>query len=159
MTRLTLPNGAELDFGFRGEDITYRLGDRVADVSFTYMQGPRIYTETITSWRGGDLLTGAERRDVLSAAVALVRKERESPVIVINTDDPLAEEWRTICDELRGRIAGVEATSDAEKRAFQKEMFMSFVAIGKGLVVNGMELRTEADVDRMLDQLYPPRQR
>jgi hypothetical protein len=151
------PSEPHLEFGFRGEDITYRCGGRVAEISFTYMKGPRIYTDSMDRWKDGTPFTAADRREVLGRAVALVRKQRESPTIVINVDDPAASDWKAICQELRRDIAGIEMTSDAEGVAFHKKMLMDILAAGKGVTVNGERLRTEADIDRYLANTFPPR--
>lgn len=152
------PTEPTVEFGFRGEDITYRLAGRTAGVSFTYGHGPRIYSDSIREWSDRSPLSAVERRDVLERSIALVRRSRQKPVVVINADDPLAAEWRAICDEHRADIAGVEMTSDAETRAFHKKMFMDILAAGKGVMADGVPLRTEEDVDRHIARVYPPRE-
>ena len=154
-----IPAGSppRLTFGFRGEDITYSVGGRTAEVGFTYIRGPRIYTDTIREWDDGTRLTPAERRDVLQRCITLVRKARERPTIVINADDPLAAEWRAMCEEFSADIDHVETTSDADTRAFQKKMFMDILAAGKGVTVDGVPLRTEEEIDRYVERAYPVR--
>jgi hypothetical protein len=112
---------AHLEFGFRGEDIIYRDGDKEAEIAFTYMKGPRIFTDSMRRWKDGTPFTDAERREVLGRAVAFVTAHRERPVIVVNVDDPAAGNWMSICDELRGEIDSVETDSDAQQRAFLKK--------------------------------------
>jgi hypothetical protein len=146
-----------LEFGFRGEDISYRSASGDAEISFTYMRGPRIYTDSMRGWKDGRPFTAAERREVLGHAIAFVRTHRETPTVVVNTDDPLAGEWFAICEELRGEIAGVERITDQSYRDTQKKMMMDMLEAGKGVIVNGMKLRTEEDVDRVIDSLLPRR--
>ena len=146
-----------LEFGFRGEDITYHDGDKLVEISFTYMKGPRIYTDSIERWNDGAALTDDERREVLGRAVAFVRRHRERPVVVVNTDDPFAARWMSICEELRGEIDSVKTDSDAEHRAYLKKMLMTSLAAGKGVIVDGTRLSTEEEIDRHVEQVYPPR--
>ena len=153
------PASPHLEFGFRGEDISYRAEGGAAEISFTYMNGPRIYTDSMTGWKDGRPFTAAERREILGHTVAFVRKQRELPTIVVNVDDPLAAEWFAICEELRGAIAGVERISDQYYRDTQKKMMMGFLKAGKGVTANGMHLRTEEDVDRFIDRVFPRRDR
>jgi hypothetical protein len=153
------PTSPHLEFGFRGEDITYRAVGGEAEISFTYIRGPRIYTDSMKGWKDGRPFTAAERREILGHTVAFVRKQRELPTIVVNVDDPLAAEWFAICEEMRGAIAGVERTSDQDYRDTQKKMMMGFLKAGKGVTANGMHLRTEEDVDRFLDRVFPRRDR
>jgi inner membrane protein len=153
------PEGPHLEFGFRGEDITYRSAGGEADISFTYIRGPRIYTDSMKGWKDGRPFTAAERREILGHTVAFVKKQRELPTIVVNVDDPLAAEWFAICEEMQGSIAGVERISDQDYRDTQKKMMMGFLKSGKGVTANGMHLRTEEDVDRFIDRMLPRRDR
>lgn len=153
------PASPHLEFGFRGEDITYRAASGEAEISFTYMRGPRIYTDSMKGWKDGRPFTAAERREILGHTVAFVRKQREVPTIVVNVDDPLAAEWFAICEEMQRAIAGVERISDQYYRDTQKKMMMGFLKAGKGVTANGMHLRTEEDVDRFIDRVFPRRDR
>jgi len=151
------PARPKLSYGFRGEGVDYRNGDRELEIDFTWGDGPRIFTDSVRAWKDGPELTFAERREVLRNTVAFVREGRQKPIVVINSDDPFVWEWTTICTELRGEIADVEMTSDAAYRAFQKKMLMDSLAAGSRVSVDGKPLATEADVDRYIEKTYPPR--
>jgi len=151
------PGEPQLEFGFRGEDIAYRDGDREVDIAFTYGKGPRIFTDSIQVWKDGASFTDAQRREVLGRAVAFVRAKRERPIVVVNVDDAAAAAWMSICDELRGEIDSVETDSDAQKRAFLKKTLMGGLAAGKGWIVDGTRLSTEEEIDRHVERVYPPR--
>lgn len=143
-----------LAFGFRGEGITWRLGDRTLEIEFTYGGGPRIYVEGIARWRDGTALTTADRERVFRDVVRFVKSQGPKPTVVVNRDDPAAPEWERLCAESRRAIAGVEHTSDEEQFQFMRGMYLGILQAGKGLTIDDTHITTERELD---DYLRPRR--
>ena len=102
---------SKIDYGYRGEGITYRLSNKSLDLSFTWINGPRIYTETIAKWEDGSVLTADEKKRVFIEILRFVGKKREKPIIVINIDDPSQALWEEQCSTNGDLINKIEYTS------------------------------------------------
>ena len=62
----------KIEYGFRGEGIKYRLANKSMEIEFTWINGPRIYTETITKWEDGSILTEGEKKSVFATAMIIL---------------------------------------------------------------------------------------
>jgi uncharacterized protein YeaC (DUF1315 family) len=139
-----------IEFGFRGEDITYRLPGKELYVGFTYINGPRFYSESIEKWKDGSPLTEEEKEKVFSDVVRFLKRKRNKPIVVINTDDPSKKLWEHLCSTNQTIIKEVEYTSDEEQLQFERNMYLGFLKAGKGLVINEAEIKNEQDLDNAL---------
>ena len=151
----------ELKFGFRGEDITYRMAGKELNVSFTHMKGPRIHTETITKWKDGTLLSEEEKTTFFLKALPFIQRNfSDKAVVVINSDDPFSSFWERLCSEHRGLLARTEHTSDREQVQFQRNTFLQILKSGKGgLVINDTPITDEQTLDRVLEEFNSKRRR
>lgn len=150
----------QMSFGSRGGEITYRLHDRELEVGFTYINGSRIYSETIDRWQGGAGLTDQEKEQILGDVVEFIRSQRGgNPIVVINSDDPSSSLWKRVCAQHRAILNGVEYTSDEQQLQFERDMYLEILRSGKGLVIDGTDIRTDQDIDRVLEARRKQRDR
>jgi len=135
------------------EGIIYRLLDKSLEIWFTWVEGSRIYTETIAKWDDNSVLTNEEKKKVFTDVLDYVAKKREKPIIVINSDDPSKELWEQLCSENQSLIRDLEYTSNEKQYQNQREMYLDILKAGKGLVIHGTEIRNEKELDTVLDKL------
>ena len=143
---------ATMEYGFRGEDIRYRDAGRELEIEFTWVNGPRIYPRSIDRWQDGEPLTEEEKVRVLLEAMRFVTGGREKPIIVISAEDPDRALWEQLCDEHRPAIRDVELTSDAEALQREREMYLAILKSGTRLVIDGADVRTEQQLDELLQR-------
>ena len=139
-------------YGFRGEDIRYRDAGRELEIEFTWVNGPRIHPRSIDRWKDGAPLTEEEKVRVFLDAVRFVRGGREKPIVVISADDPHRALWERLCAEHRPAIRDVELTSDAEALQREREMYVAILKSGTRLVIDGADIRTEQQLDELLQR-------
>jgi hypothetical protein len=150
-----------IKFGFRGEGIEYTLHGRTVSIEFTWCKGDRIYTDSIKKWdKNDETISAADKALILKDTIAFMRKSKlwipwGKPIAVINRDDPDRDLWEGVCDAERKSLKRVEYTSDEEKTAFAREMYLKVLKAGKKLVINGREMRTEQEVDEFLRRTNP----
>jgi hypothetical protein len=140
-----------IGFGFRGEDIHYHLGGRVLTAGFTWLGGARLYPGSIRSWRDGTELTSEEKAKVCQDLLRFIADVGERAIVVLNRDDPSRAIWETASSTLPGWVTTIEYTSDAEQRARERAMFLSTLRAGKGLSIDGVEIRDERQLDAALE--------
>ena len=140
-----------LAFGLRGEDIHYHLGGRDLTAAFTWVGGGRLYPGSIRSWRDGTELTSAEKADVFQGLLRFIADTGEPAIVVVNRDDPSRAIWETASSAHPGWVTTIEYTSEAEQRARERAMFVSTLRAGKGLSIDGVEIRDERQLDAVLE--------
>ena len=118
---------ASIRFGFRGEDITYRRGERVLELEFTWLGGPRLYVDGIERWSDGTPLTDAERETVFVDVLRHVGEHRGRPIVVINEDDSAAAFWDARCAAHAPLVSRVERTSDDVQLHEVRAMYLSIL--------------------------------
>ena len=143
---------AKIKYGFRGEGISYRLPNKSLDLWFTWMNGARIYTETIAKWDEGSILTADEKKRVFIEVVRFVGKRDEKPIIVINANDPSRALWEELCSTYEVLINNIEYTSREEQFQFEREMYLEFIKAGKKVNIDGIEISNEKDLDDFLQK-------
>jgi hypothetical protein len=111
----------QLEFGPRGENISYRVADRTAVIAFTWTDGPRIYASSIRGWTDGAAMTDAEKSRVFGDVIALATRVHERPAVVIDPDDPVREWWEAECGRRRAEIFQIEYASNPERDELQVE--------------------------------------
>lgn len=142
---------AKIRLGLRGEGVIYRAGDREAQIDSTWINGRRLYAETIRRWSDGSPIPDAQRAQILRELVHFLAGRREKPIVVINSDDPDRELWDRLCDEMQATIAGVERSSDAQNSADLKRALLP--AVQSGLVIDDTKISSEAQLDAALARL------
>jgi uncharacterized protein YeaC (DUF1315 family) len=145
------PNNAKIEFGFRGEGIVYRLREKEIYIDFTYINGPRIYTDSIEKWNDGSILTIEEKEKIFTDILNFASKSHKKKlIIVINTDDPSKNLWEQVCLSNQELIKEVENTSDEEQFQFERNMYLDFVNPDNGLTIGDTEIKNEQDLDKAL---------
>jgi hypothetical protein len=143
---------SEINYGFRGEDITYRLSNRSINIGFTWINGARVYTETIAKWEGGSILTPEEKKRVFIEVVRFVGEKREKPIIVININDLSRSLWEELCLINEALINNIEYTSKEEQYQFERKMYLEFINAGKKVNIDGIDISNEKDLDDLLQK-------
>jgi hypothetical protein len=143
---------AKIQYGFRGEGISYLLPEKSIDLWFTWTNGARIYTESIAEWDDGSVLTADEKTRVFIEVVRFVGKRDEKPNIVINADDPSRTLWEELCSTHKVLINNIEYTSGEEQYLFEREMYLEFISAGKKVNIDGIEISNEEDLDDFLQK-------
>ena len=142
----------KLSFGPRGEDIHYSRQGLSAWLGFTWCDGPRIYPDSLKTWEDSTEAIPTQEKDaILRLALAFVNQDGGRPTVVINRDDPDSSLWLDICNGEASAIEGIEYTSNQEQRQAQKKVYLEVLKAGKGLTINGKEIRNEADLDAVID--------
>ena len=141
---------ATLEYGNRGEDIRYRDGGRELEIEFTWVERARIHPRSIDRWNDGTPLSADEKARVFLEAVQFVTTGREKPVVVISDDDPHRALWERLCAEHRPTIRDVERTSDAEALRREREMYVGILQSGTRLVIDGVDVVSEQQLDELL---------
>jgi hypothetical protein len=147
------PNETRIEFGFRGENLIYHRTNRVIEVTFTFINGFRIYTDDIKKWKDGSALIESEQEKVFNDLIIFINEERGKPVIVINKDDPSKNLWERLCKENQSLIGKSEYTSDEEGFQFRQKMFLDILKHGKKLKINDVEIANEKDLDKTMERL------
>ena len=145
-------NTPGIEFGFRGEGIIYRLTGKSMELWFTWVNGIRVYTETISKWDDGHILTTEEKKLVFNDVVRFVEKNREKPIIVINSDDSSKSLWEEFSEENRTFIKNIEYTSIEEKYQAERKMYLDLMKAGKKITVDGFEISNENDLEKLMEQ-------
>ena len=140
-----------ITFGFRGEDVIYQEQDRAIRIAFTWGRGPRLYPESIAKWSDGIALTTQEKRRVFTEVLRFIVRDEPVLTVVVNVDDPSRQLWEEASHAAREGSVAVEYTSDQEEHARERAMFLSTLQAGKGLSIDGLEIRDERTLDRVLD--------
>lgn len=139
-----------VSFGSRGEGINYRRQERGLVVDFTWINGPRVYPDSITEWSGGTPLTDDEKITVLREVLQFVTLADSRPVVVVNSDDPSRNLWEHLCSSNATLVAAIEYTSDETECARERDMYLSALRAGKELSVDGVDIGDEHDLDTVL---------
>jgi hypothetical protein len=122
------------------------------DLSFTWINGARIYTETIAKWDDGSILTTDEKKRIFIEVIRFVGKKGEKPIIVININDPSRSLWEELCSNNEDLINNIEYTSKEEQYQFERKMYLEFINAGKIVKIDGIEISNEKDLDDFLQK-------
>ena len=99
-------------FGFRGEDITYRDHGRALSAGFAWVNGARLYPDSISRWSDGTTLTDAEKSSVFHDVLQFVAQSHGRSIVVINVDDPSRTLWEEISSADAAWVSAIERTSE-----------------------------------------------
>lgn len=140
-----------LKFGSRGEEINYVLNGKSLWIGYTWAKGPRIYPATIDKWENSDTpLDAKQRANILHEAILFINQNGEKPIVIINVNDPFRRIWETVCSGNLSSIEGVQYTSDKELAQAERQMFLDILKAGKKLVLDGVEIGNESDLDEYI---------
>ena len=143
---------SKIEYGYRREDITYQLPNKAMELSFSWIDGARIYTETIAKWKDGSIPSQDVKMKVFNEVVRFVGKRGELPIIVINADDPNKSLWEELCSTNQALIKNIEYTSKAEQYQFERKMYLEFINAGKIVNIDGIDISNEKDLDDFLQK-------
>jgi len=146
-------NKPEIKFGFRGEDITYRLRGKEIYISFTWGNGDRIYPDSIENWNDGSALTDNEKKRIFHEILHFVKEKKgKTPIVVINTDDAFKKFWEHTCSINQPVIDSIEYTSDEENYQFERNMYLDSLKNGGSVTFGETEVRDEKDLDEAMQK-------
>lgn len=145
-------NTPRIEFGFRGEGIIYQLPNKSMELWSTWVNGMRVYTETISKWKDGSFLTTEEKKQVFTDVIRFVEKKAEKPIIVVSADDPSKRLWEELCGENQPFIKNIEYTSREEQHQVEYKMYLDFIRAGKKVTVDGFEISNENDLDKFIEK-------
>jgi hypothetical protein len=143
---------SKIQFEFRGEGITYQLPDKHMHLWSTWTNGARLYTETIAKWEDGSVLTQEEKKRVFDEVVRFIGQKDEKPIIVINSDDPSKDLWQELCSSNQPFIKNIEYTSKQGQQQSERNMYLQFIKAGKKVILDGIEISNETDLDEFLQK-------
>ncbi|MBT3363042.1 MAG: hypothetical protein HN929_10080 [Chloroflexi bacterium] len=152
------PNKPSIKFGFKGEQIEYRLRDKSIVIGFAYRDGAKLYTEDIKKWDediAGQAynLSHGEKTQVFSDVLDFVCTKRNQPTVVINKDDADKTIWEKICSNYTGRIKDIEYTSDQQNIEAIKQEWMDALAAGEKVIVDDIEIENGKDIDAIIEKM------
>ena len=139
----------------RAEWITYELAGKKVDIDFTWLEGNRIYTETIHRWSTNELISEDEKKKILTDVLQFTKGWFRKSIVVINTDDLSRPLWEQVCGEVPNLIKEIEYTSDEQNRQYNRQMYLEMLNSKGGLVIDDVPIRTERELDAMLAKLEP----
>jgi hypothetical protein len=151
-------NEPKIEFGFRGEDITYFLQGKEAYISFTWCNGDRVYTDSITEWNDGSSLTNEEKERVFNDVLQFLKRGNRKLIVVINKDDPSRNIWERICSINQSIVSEIEYTSDEENYQFQQNMHLDTLRSGGRIIFGETEVRNEKELDEALQKYRTKRE-
>ena len=133
-----------IKFGFRGEGIEYKLDDKELLIDSTWINGERIFTESIRKWHKGQDLEEGEKKKVFLDIVDFVKRNGDKPIIVINRDKD-GQFWESLANENIQNISKIEFTTDKEQ---DQSLYNNFLdTIKTGLTINDIEIKSKEDLD------------
>ncbi len=144
-------NKPKIEFGFRGEDITYYLDGKEAYISFTWCNGDRVYTDSIDKWKDGSALTDEEKERVINDVLHFVKRKKGELIVVINIDDPSKNIWERICSMNQSIINEIEYTSDEENYQFERNMYLDFLKAGNKVFITSVRDKSQANTKSFLN--------
>jgi len=148
-----LPDNVKIEFGFRGENLTYQKDDRKIELQFTWTDGFKIYPDDIKKWKDGDSLTEQEKEAVFVDTLKFIKSERGKSIVVINIDDTSKDLWEKLCSENESFIEKIEYTSDKEVFQFKRDYFFQSFKRGNKIIMNDKEINNEEDLNILLSNL------
>jgi hypothetical protein len=146
-------NMAALKFGFRGENIYYEIFGKTTEISFTWINGPRLYTESIHRWNDGSLLSEEEKHEIFNKAIGLIKQRFNKAIVVINVDDDPKQNWERQCLKNKEDIENIEYTSDEENIKWMKKEHLDTMK-KTGLLMDGIKITTEEELDIVLKKCF-----
>ena len=139
------PGFPKISFGFRGEEIEYITENNSLCISSTFINGRRIYTDSIQYWRNGDTISKDEKANIFRQVVHFANKESDKPIIVVNIDYD-KRFWESLCEEYKTEIKSVEYDSNKQKEEFLLNSLLTTIQKGGSVVVDGITIKTETEL-------------
>ena len=150
--------GPKISYGFRGEGISYESEGKNVEIDFTYHNGNRIYTDSISRWNDRTIISDAEKKTILRDLLRFTKGWFRKSIVVINTDDPSQSLWEDVCTEMAAMVKGIEYTSDEINRQFERQMYLGTLNSKGGLIINGVSIDTEEKLDEVLAAIQKERE-
>jgi hypothetical protein len=122
---------AEIEFGFRGENIIYKQESKEIEISFSWLNGARVYPDDIQKWMDGSPVTESEKEKIFVDVLRIIKKRHGKTIVVINADDPSRDLWERLCSVNQTIVKEIEYTSDEESFQSQRNMFLEMLQRGE----------------------------
>jgi hypothetical protein len=131
----------------RGEYLVWTRGDHSTGMAVTWHDGFRIYPTAAMVWSGTNEPVGEpEMLEVFGDMLRYLNRDGSSPTVVIDADDPMANQWEAYCNDHRELTAGIERTSREMQLRAEYDVHIEWLKTGKQLSINGTEIRTVDDL-------------
>lgn len=147
------PSRAQIKYGSRGEGIIYRVSGKEAEFQFTWINGNRIYTETIIKWKDGNKISEAEKKTILVDLLRFTKGWFRKSIVVINTDDPSQSLWKQVCTEMVEWVKEIEYSSDETNQQFERQMYVEQLDLHGSVIINDILIHDENQMDEVLSIL------
>lgn len=135
----------KISFGFRGEEIEYITENNSLCISSTFINGRRIYTDSIRYWKNGEIISKDDKATIFRQVVHFANKNPGEPIIVINIDYD-KEFWESLCEKFKPEIKSVEYDSNKQKEEFLLNSLLTTIQKGGSIVLEGIPIKTEAEL-------------
>jgi hypothetical protein len=145
--------GVKIERGFRGEGVEYMVGNKSLEMDFTWCNGDRLYTETISKWNDGQRLTLDEKKTVFVDTLDYLGGPYRKTIVVINTDDESCRLWKELSDKHSESIEKIEYWSNEQQRQFERNMYIEILNSKASLEIEGKPIKTVDQLDRVLEDL------
>jgi len=139
-----------IEFGFRGENINYKDCKKEVEITFTWMNGPRLDTDSIEKWRDGSEISDKDKKDIFSNSLQFISARFPKVIIEINTDDKSAKLWQESCARMSSLIESIEYSSDEERYQIMKQHYLETMKKTK-IIINGRPIEDEQQLDVALE--------
>lgn len=143
----------KISYGSRGEGISYEVGGKKVEIDFTWINGNRIYTETISRWNDGTKISDAEKKKILTEILRFAKGWFRKSIVVINTDDPSQSLWKKVCAEAAHWVKKIEFTSNEMHHHIERQMYVGILNSKGSLTINDITIRDENQLDEVLTAL------
>jgi hypothetical protein len=140
-----------IEFGFRGENIKYQDNEKTVEITFTWMNGPRLDTDTIDRWKDGSEISDNEKKEIFRNTLQFISTRFPKSIIEINKDDKSRNIWEESCTSMSSLIENIEYTSDEERYQIMKHNYLETMKRTK-IIINGQQIEDEKQLDIALEK-------
>ena len=135
----------KISWGHRFEGIEYKTENNSLYIDSTFLDGLKIFTDSIKNWKDGQPIGQAEKADIFNHVVQFANKNtKEKPTIVVNIDYDKSF-WENLCKERDDLIKGIQYESDKQKEDFQFNNHLDSVRKKGTLIFGDKTIKTEAE--------------
>lgn len=139
-------NFPKISLGFRLEDIEYETETKSLYIVSTFVDGRRLYTDSIDKWKDETALTNFEKEEIFRQVVEFINeKGKTKPIIVINVDYD-KELWERLCNKYKEQVKEIEYDSNEKKETFQYNMLLQAIQNNGTLMFDDKVIKTEEEL-------------
>ncbi len=140
-----------IKFGFRGENIEYQDNEKSVEIAFTWMNGPRLVTDTIEKWKDGSEISDKEKENIFRNTLLFISSRFPKSIIKISRDDKSGNIWEESCRSMSSLIENIEYSSDEERYQNMKNHYLETLK-RTNIMINGQLIEDEKQLDIALEK-------